>query len=221
MIPGIVASGSTFVPIVTPAMLDPLNSGDHIVLSNLNLTATKTTGGVQWEMSRSTYGPAAGKYYFEATFDEFSGSFVGVGLGDSTASVGNFYGVNEHGIIMINNGEVYANGALITTLASATEGQVVGIAFDIDAELVWFRTEAGNWNNSGTADPTTGTGGIAFGTLMGGVTFPGVGVQTSPSDQVTANFGPTFAHTPPTGYGIVGEFGYPTISGLSGITVTQ
>lgn len=220
MIPGIVAggaSGGAGPPVVTPAMLDPLNTGAGVTLSDLNLTATKTSG-TAWRMSRSTYGPTTGRYYFETVLVEFSGSFVGVGLGDSTAAVSTFYGADGHGLIYVNNGEVYRGGALVTTIQATSEGQALDVAFDVDAELVWFRTAGGNWNNNPSANPETGVGGIAFGSLMSGATYPGVGVQTSPNDRVTVNFGPTFARTPPAGFGIVGEVGPPSILGGGGIT---
>ena len=48
----------------------------------------------------------------------------------------------------------------LRVIHTSAEGSVTGVAFDVDAELVWFRTGAGDWNNSPTADPATGTGGI-------------------------------------------------------------
>lgn len=218
MIPGIVAQGVSGSPVITPAMLDPLNKGANVALSNLNLTATKASGGVGWQMARSTVGKSTGKFYLEATFDEFSGSFIGLGLGDAMASVSNFYGADNHGLIYVNNGAVFTGGALLTTIQTIAEGQVLGIAFDVDARLIWFRTNGGNWNDSGSADPATGVGGIAFNAGMTGTFYPGAGVQTSPSDQMTVNFGPTFAYTPPSGFEIVGEVGAPSILALGGIT---
>lgn len=218
MIPGIVSDdGTPLTPVMVPATLDPANKGAGVVLSNADLTATKTTGGTGWKMARSTVGLTTGKYYFEATWDEFSGSFTGIGIGDASASVENFYGVDAHGLILINNGEVYASGALLTTIQSSSEGQVSGIAIDVDAKLIWFRTAGGNWNNNGSADPATGTGGLSF--PGSGTFYAGVGVQTSPNDQMTANFGPTFVGTPPAGFGLIASEGAPGIFGLSGITV--
>lgn len=204
-------------PVIVPTMLDPLNTGVGVTLSNFNLTATKTSA-TAWRMSRSVLGVTTGKYYFEVTWNEFTGSFIGVGLGDQDASVENFYGSDANGLILINNGEVYRGGALATTIQTSAEGSITGVAFDVDAELVWFRTGAGDWNNSPTADPETGTGGIAFGASMSGTTYAGVGVQTAPNDQMTANFGPTFSGTPPAGYGILGESDPPSLLGLGGIT---
>ena len=188
------------VPVVY-ATLDPANKGAGITLSGGDLIATKSSG-TGWQMARATAGKTTGKYYFEATWNEFSGSFVGIGLGDQDASVNNFFGADGNGLIVINNGEVYAIGALLTTIQTSAEGQVSGFAFDADAKLVWMRTNGGNWNNNGSANPATGVGGIAFPGSMSGTYYAGLGVQNSPNDQMTANFGATaFAGTPPSGYG--------------------
>lgn len=188
---------------LTLTTLNPLASGVGVTLSNLNLTATKTSG-LAWRMARSTVGVTTGKYYFEVTWNEFTGSFIGVGIGDGDASVENFYGSDANGLILLNNGEVYQSGVVLTTVASSAETNISGIAFDANAKLVWFRTSGGLWNNSGTADPATGVGGIAFGAGMSGTYYAAVGVQTAPNDQMTANFGPTFSGTPPTGFGVIG-----------------
>lgn len=220
MIPGIVAQGvsSSGPPVVTPTMLDPLNTGSGVTLSNLNLTAKKTTGGIQWRMSRTVVGKTAGKFYMEATFDELTGSFIGIGLGDGTAAVSNFYGADTHGLLLANNGQVFTGGAVLTTIQTTAEGAIVGVAIDIDNRRIWFRTNGGNWNNSGTANPATNTGGIAFNAGMTGTFYVGAGVQTSPNDQMTVNFGPTFAYTAPSGFEIFGEVGPPSILALGGIT---
>lgn len=218
MILGIVAQGPFLGDVViTPAMLDPIVLGTNVTLSNSNLTATKTGGGIGWKMARSTVGLTTGKYYFESTWNEFTGSFTGIGIGDQDASVENFFGSDNNGLIMINNGDVYINGAIFTTIQSSAEGQVSGIAFDVDANLIWFRTAGGNWNNNGAANPATGVGGITF--PGSGTFYPGIGVQTAPNDQMSINFGPTFSGTPPAGFGIVAEVGTPLITAPRAITV--
>lgn len=171
-------------------------------------------------MARAVHGVTTGKFYFEATWDEFSGSIVGIGLGDQDASVNNFYGVDGNGLIYINTGDIYANGALLTTIQTSAEGNVSGVAFDVDNDLVWFRTSGGNWNNNGSANPATGVGGISFPGSMAGTIYAALGVQTPPNDQMSINFGPTFAGTPPSGFDMIGEFGPPSILGSAGVTDT-
>lgn len=226
MLAGMFASRSAAPPVFVPTMLDPLNKGSNVVLSNLNLTARKATGGSGFEMARSVKGETSGKFYFEITWDEFTGSFIGVGLGDQDASVGNFFGSDGNGILLVQNGEVYANGALRTTIQTSAESNISGVAFDVDDGWVWFRTSGGNWNNNPAADPATGVGGLAFpGTHaapggMSGTIYAGVMVQDDPNDQMSINFGPTFAGTPPAGFEMIGELGPPSILGLAGITDT-
>ena len=204
--------------VVTPTMLDPLNKGTGVTLTNSNKTATKTTGGVGWKTARSVLGVTTGKYYLEALFVEFSGSFIGIALGSSAASVENYFGFSTNGIIYVNNGTIFTNNALSTTIQTIAEGQTAGFAFDVDARLFWVRNGAGNWNNSGTANPATGVGGLAFPAGMTGTIYFGACVQTSPNDQLTINFGPTFTGTPPAGFGILGESSPPSILGLGGVT---
>lgn len=220
MLAGMFARRVAAAPAFAPTMLDPLNKGTNVVLSNSNLTATKAAGGIGWQMARSVLGVTTGKYYCEATWDEFSGSFTGIGIGDQDAAVSNFYGSDNNGLIYINTGDVYKNSTISTTIQSSAEGNVSGIAFDADAKLIWFRTSGGNWNNNGSADPATGVGGIAFSPSMSGTYYVGLGVQTSPSDQMSINFGPTFAGTPPAGFGMIGEVGPPAITAPRAITVS-
>lgn len=207
-------------PVITPAMLDPLNKGTGVNLSNLNLTATKASGGVAWRMARSTVGKTAGKYYFEVTWDHYatSSSIIGVGVGDQDASVNTFFGSDNNGLIILSTGAVYKNSALSTTIASSSQGSTGCIALDVDNSLVWYRVGSGNWNNNPSANPVTGVGGIAFSPSMSGTIYPAVGVQTSPNDKMSINFGPTFTHTPPSGFGILGTVGAPSLLGLGAIT---
>lgn len=213
----VIAALGRATQVFTPSMLDPLNKGVNVLLSNLNLTARKvSTPG--WEMARSVVGVTSGKYYFEVTWDEFSGSFCGVGLGDQDASVSNFYGADGNGLIVVNNGEVYANGALVTTIQTSSEGHVSGFAFDITNRRFWMRTNGGNWNNSGTANPATNVGGVAFPAGMTGTYYAAVGVQIDPNDQMSINFGPTFVGAIPSGFSRIGNNGPPPILGASAVT---
>jgi hypothetical protein len=55
-------------------------------------------------------------------------------------------------------------GSLIETW---TAGSVVDVAVDLGGAVIWFRVSGGNWNNSGTANPATGTGGVSLSTMTG------------------------------------------------------
>jgi hypothetical protein len=51
------------------------------------------------------------------------------------------------------------DGTLFTTSTNAS-GDVICIAYDDTAKLIWARLNNNIWNNSGSADPATGVGGF-------------------------------------------------------------
>jgi hypothetical protein len=102
-----------------------------------------------------------------------------------------------------NSGNIWANGSSAgVTLSVPTTGQIVCIAADLDNRKIWFRTTAsGNWNNSGTANPATNTGGITIpaGTMVPFTVFGGSGGLAN--NVITANFGATaFSGAIPSGF---------------------
>lgn len=219
--------GRPTAPVVT---LDPANTGSGVTLSNGNLTATKSSGGIAWKMSRATLSVTSGKFYAETKWIEFSNSYIGVGIGDASASVENYYGLDNHGLIYVSNGsigQVYQNGSPIATIQTTSEGDTVAIAFDCTAKLCWFKTNTGNWNNNPSANPATGAGGISFASLMTAPYFVAAGVQFAPTDQMNINFGPGFIYAAPAGFlAINGETPFvtpaaPSISALRAVTVTK
>jgi hypothetical protein len=94
-------------------------------------------------------------------------------------------GLYTTGIVKYNNGNA-------ATANSYTNGDTVCVAVDLAAKLIWFKVihlgTAGNWNNSGTANPATGVGGASLGGLAGGPWYPAVSHWFN-TDNVTANFG--------------------------------
>jgi hypothetical protein len=85
-------------------------------------------------------------------------------------------------------------------LGTWANGTVGGIAVDLDNRKIWFRkAPAGNWNNSGTADPATNAGGV---TIPAGTMVPFVTFGAAAAGFVwTANFGAsTFTGAVPSGF---------------------
>lgn len=61
------------------------------------------------------------------------------------------------------DGQIYSSATgQITYLAGYSAPCAVDVAFDLDAHLVWFRVNGGNWNGSSGNDPETGVGGYAL-----------------------------------------------------------
>jgi hypothetical protein len=187
----------------TPNTFDPATVV-NTTLSNGNLTAThsNTTGnsGARFLGATST-----GKYYFEITQ-----TTTGHGLNDTVGLITSAGAVNDvvtggNGAIGVTRGgniNVFSTNQ-VTGLGTFAAGDVAGIAIDFGNLLVWVRRNAGNWNNSGTANPATGVGGVLFaaGSLTPAVCFTGTG--TAAGDSNTINIGGSaFANAAPSGFGI-------------------
>lgn len=139
---------------------------------------------------------STGKYYWEQTVISQalpSDANSLIGFGDSTASLTQYVGQNGNswGYYHLGGG-VFHNAAAVVTMNTATSGQIVGMAIDIDKQHCWWKVAAGNWNNDVTADPATDTRPI----FCGGVV--NVYAMTSMSQQKSSVI--SFDATPPSGF---------------------
>jgi hypothetical protein len=168
----------------------------NVTLTNANLTATApaAVGGV-----RGTNSHTSGKYYWEYKIVGIAsnGMSEGIALASASLSAGSSTGaamVSRTGSVSINGSGL---GALLGTRAV---NDVIGVAVDFSAALIWFRVApSGNWNGSGTADPATGAGGLSISALSGAL-YP-VFLNAQAGDAVTANFGASgFTGSVPSGF---------------------
>jgi endoglucanase len=145
------------------------NDDSGMTLSNNNETATSsvaTGSGV-----RSTSGKSAGLYCAQITLTTTS-NHAGVGIGSSADNLTGYIGgtgsssvglyVDYGGQQIQLNGNVAAENAAV---ADGASGDVVTVVLDATHDLVYFSTPemvtAGTpWNDSASANPSTGTGGI-------------------------------------------------------------
>lgn len=177
---------------------DPAYKAASVTLSNNNLTATFVSGqsGIL-----GTVGYGSGKHYFEVTY--VSGSSSGnasIGIAPSNETLNSQIGYNDNtGAIATfqTSGNVYVSGSKLGSASGyGTHGNVLCVAVDSDDKLVWFRTNNGNWNGSGTADPVAKVGGFSY--SYAGAMFPAV--CTDSASVYTANFTGNFTQTIPAGY---------------------
>lgn len=78
---------------------------------------------------------------------------------------------------------------------------VICFAIDGPNALGWIRVNNGNWNNSGTANPATGTGGIALTTLASDYRISTLAGSPGTGIKAVINTGQaTFGYTPPSGF---------------------
>ena len=149
--------------ILLPPPADAWNSADKsasIALSNSDKTATLSSavqGAVRSSTTRAN--ETAGKYYAEfLVVNQPTTVSFRVGIqNNSTALIttaSGSFNIRHDAVVFINS-----TSSSLDLGANLVTGDVVCVAWDAGAERVWFRVNNGLWNNSGSADPATGTGG--------------------------------------------------------------
>lgn len=169
-----------------------------LAMSGGNLTATHTANDTVSGV-RSLMIHNSGKYYFEVTITQSVGAYTAVGIGVP----GFDYTGMSPGVYAGGGGPIGVNGSSSSySLSAFTNGDVIGVAVDLNARLAWFRQNNGNWNGNSIANPSTGVNGV---TVPAGSMAPLVRFATNSvaGDNLTANFGQAalFAARP-TGYGL-------------------
>lgn len=182
---------------------NPADKTTGLTLTNSNLTCTVSTlmspNGV-----RSLDWIAGAKIYFECTWGTIS-STEGIGIATPSAVLTSASWAQTS--FVTNAGALYVNGATTgQNIGAFSSGNVVCIAADLTASLIWFRRgAAGPWNNNASYDPGAGTGGqsitaAGFGAAVH--TFAYLAYNSSAvGAAITSNFGDTtFAGVVPTGF---------------------
>ena len=183
------------------------NPADQLTtaLSGGNLVATFTGAGTSSAV-RSVLGVSSGKYYFEVTYNSPLNPTWGMALASVSLSAIGAAGAGTAvaGTTMLLGQFVYVGTTLQVNMGTApVNGNVGQCAVDLGGKLVWFRLGAGNWNNSGTANPATGAGGFSISSIATGPLYACCGGANA--SGFTANFGGSaFTFTPPSGYAGLG-----------------
>ena len=202
------AAGSGCTTNCTPATgttWNPSDTAGGIALSNNNLTATSSTSngqGVRSTTSQSSKKWCAQIELVTATYN------MSVGIDNkSDALTGYLGGSGSLGIGLYHQydggQQIYVNGSPVSqgTAGPSSAGEIVTIELDATNNLVWFtdtkmRAAGYTWNNSTTANPETGTGGLAT-SAFGGPYYLVANTQDtgsvfllnpSPTNTCTASF---------------------------------
>jgi hypothetical protein len=153
--------------------------GNSMNLSNGNQTVHQFFGYVQSVLGQTLIN-GNDKVMFSvfcsldapATFP--NGHYVGIGTTSMnyngvTPDLYNSYPGNDNQSIGLNSGgEYWYNGTIQASgLPTWTSGDTIDVAVSVINSKIWIRVNGGNWNNSPTDNPATGTGGQ---TILGGLT---------------------------------------------------
>lgn len=188
-----------FSQIATTNSFDPSNSRGGLTLSNGNLTVSSTTVNASGAIARTL------RYGFQqSTYNEFKftaiGSAGGSGVGIINANqdphLGHYLGdTGNNSLGYYGDGSVFLNNALLTSLSAYTTNDVISMHVNPTLKRIWFRKNAGNWNNNASANPDTGTLGIDI-SALGSPVYPAIDVESA-TGVCVANFGATaYAQTP-------------------------
>lgn len=114
--------------------------------------------GVDYWRNVRAAGTASGKRAIAVQFTGPSIVAGGGGLGLSPWPVDGWIGFTCPAIQ--SDGSAQNLGAGFAALGGIAPGTIVYMLADYDADLMWFKENAGDWNGNAAADPTAGTGGV-------------------------------------------------------------
>jgi hypothetical protein len=208
------AASAFWTPPANPGF-DPLFVGptSAVTLSNSNKTATPASSSPYNHML-GTPARYTGKRYFEIVPSSTSFTAVGLAGGEGhqkQGDGGNFgawyigqIGWDSSGAVKaVNKFTSSPNVVTVATIQTWAATNNLCIAADLDALLIWFRTNGGNWNNSGANDPATGVGGIDLSWALSGASnrllWPGMNAGNTGA-QVMRLLAADFAQSVPSGY---------------------
>ena len=205
--------------------LNPLynqTTGQGVVLSYGNNKSYYASNS-----NRSAFGTIAissGKYYFEAKNASAEQNMM-VGIGDvewSDINGASGYGAYDNPFSVLyyaSGGNKYVNTSNTSYGDSYTNGDIVGIAIDLDNNFAYF-SKNGVWQNSGVpTSGSTGTGGIAITT--GKSYVPSVRMRNGTSIELNFGngyFGTTAISSEGTNASGIGKFEYDVPAGFTALS---
>jgi hypothetical protein len=156
---------------------NPADKATGITLSNVNQTATSAGSGSGSISVRTTSSKSSSKACVEATASTIGPNWT-FGLTNATYSltIPGGLGTDANGIGFNPNSTgrpqaVFFNNAAVSNGSSnSANGEAMTVCEDFGAKLLWvtsatMRAAGTPWNNSATANPATGTGGISTAAL--------------------------------------------------------
>ena len=150
-------------------------TGYHTLsFSNNNLTVTALVGmgtsAANQEcqvLGTSTVALGNAKIMYSVVVNHASGiGYTGIGLANYNDNLQNYTGGTANSVGYFDDGQVFINGTNVGNCAPFVSSNVVDIAVDLGLGRIWFRADGGSWNNNGTANPTSGTGGLDISTVI-------------------------------------------------------
>jgi hypothetical protein len=195
------------------ATMNPLDNYYYsTAFSQGNLKLTFNASNYGW--NTSTFGLSQGKWYLEIKIVSGSSHTTGIVDRSPTASQQDLSAQSfssQYGV----NGTAYVNGSSSASYSTFTNGDIIGIALDLDNNKLYYSK---NGTFQGSSDPSAGSGGLSITdptSVPNGFYFIAVGDSGTSGNPVSeVNFGsPTFSissgNSDANGYGNF-EYSVPT-----------
>jgi hypothetical protein len=193
--------------------LNALDKAAAITTQNGNLQIADSSSG-NYNGIRASFGSKTGKYYWEIKFPN-TGYITGIGIARADGQISNgnqptyrivlglgswFTSYNSNNVNTYVNANPSSDYGNWSGASNYSTNDIYMIAVDFDAGKIWWGKNNSWFNNSGTANPATGTDPRHTFTT-GNEWFPYSQEGDSSSCNQSYNFGQQgFAYTPPTGF---------------------
>lgn len=198
-----VTAGVTYDSMQDVPTLTSANAGNYCVMNPLNLPkgGTLSNGNLLWT-SPTTEGQAvgtmyvsSGKFYWEMVLNT-AGSGCAFGIASITTDINNI-NLTAGSYVYYTNGNKYNGGTGSAYGATFTNGDIIGVALDLDAgTLIFYK------NNTSQGTAFTGLSGTFTALIYDGT--------SASAPTFNANFGQQpFTYTPPTGYVALNTYNLP------------
>jgi len=178
------------------ATFDPGNLV-NITLSNGDMTATMNESDGNWRSAFATLQQTTGKRYFEVGINALAvGLCIGLTYVNTQALPVGLYSSSISAFNHIGSSSGVIQNTIIGSIGSPpfTTGDLVGVAVDLDAQLIWFyNPQAAQWNGDTleNQNPSTGAGGFSTAGVQSSPPNPGVSLLGT-GDVVTINMAGPF-----------------------------
>lgn len=197
-------SGATYDSMKDVPTLTDTDTANYCVLNPLNLPkgGTLSNGNLLWTAPSAegqavgTMYASSGKFYWEMVLNT-AGAGCAFGIASITTDINNI-NLTAGSYAYYTNGNKYNGGSGSAYGATFTNGDIIGVALDLDAgTLVFYK------NNTSQGTAFTGLSGTFTALIYDGT--------SASAPTYTANFGQRpFAYTPPTGFKALNTFNLPT-----------
>lgn len=174
-----------------------------ITLSASNTLATFSSAATKGARSVVTQLAGTGKWYAEFAVGGTLANNVGVGI--ATANWGTTEGTAAvaYGYFLLPTGALQASSGTTALGLTYVSGDVIGIAFDAAANLLWFSKNGGSFfgASSTAGNPAAGTGGAAVLSRQWPLTLIGSTGSTATAPTLTLrDTAGAMQYTPPAGF---------------------